>query len=283
MIAIIYEGTKTEPQIFKNIAKKIFPDREFTEIALEAAYNGNIFDFCNSIQLDPDVDIISQIQDHINRTFTESKKRQFTEFLKKSRDDFEAVYLFFDFDLQHDLHNAGSAAKLLSKDELIEKLSILRKMLLYFNNETENGKLYINYPMVESIKDLRSSNVCSFRCCENINNIKLYKINLNNIAKEFQNVSKYEKHTWAHFAKHAVQKANCIINDRYVMPSYKGFIDFLTQYNLFEKQETLVLNYKKCFIINSIPLFLVEYLGERCWEQQGLLSQSNGDFSLVSN
>ena len=52
MIAIIYEGLKTEPQLFQNIAQQLIKGQNFTEIALEAAYGGNLFDFYNSIQLD---------------------------------------------------------------------------------------------------------------------------------------------------------------------------------------------------------------------------------------
>lgn len=37
---------------------------------------------------------------------------------------------------------------------LINKEKILALMLETFNNETENGLLYISYPMVEAIRDI---------------------------------------------------------------------------------------------------------------------------------
>lgn len=280
MIAIIYEGLRTEPQFFSNIAKLFFPEQDFTEIALEAAYGGNLFDFYNTIQLDDDMDIISQIQYHINNNFSEKQKSPFKKFLEKNRDDFQGIYLFFDFDLHHNLHPSQTDSPLSNKN-LKEKLNILRKLLTYFNNETEHGKLYINYPMAESLKDLRLKNSCENRCTEKIAKTNSYKKALNSTMQDFQNVSHYKLSTWSHFAKHAAQKANCIINAQYELPAYNEFINSLTQNNLFEQQKTSVLKNNQVFIINSIPLFLLEYFGKNCWLENGLLAHNDGHFSLT--
>lgn len=54
--------------------------------------------------------------------------------------DFETeIFLFFDYDFQE------------SRLTLEENNRHIGEMLEYFNDETENGKLYINYPMVESV------------------------------------------------------------------------------------------------------------------------------------
>lgn len=281
MIAIIYEGRKTEPQLFQNIAQQLIKGQNFTEIALEAAYGGNLFDFYNSIQLDEDMDIIAQIQEHMNKNFSEKQREPFTDFLNTCRDDFQGVYLFFDFDLHHDLYNCQEKPPL-AIEMLKEKLDILKELLDYFNQESGNGKLYINYPMVESIKDLNSINSCATRCTENIANFNSYKKIINSAAQDFLNVSKYTVYTWSHFAKNALQKANCIINGQYKLPNYNEFIDTLTQNNLFERQETLALENGKTFIINSIPLFLIEYFGENCWLENGLLTYNDEQFNLIN-
>ena len=52
---------------------------------------------------------------------------------------FSQVFLFFDYDFQNRMGT--------------ERLDIILKdMLDYFNDETGCGKLYVNYPMVESLK-----------------------------------------------------------------------------------------------------------------------------------
>lgn len=59
---------------------------------------------------------------------------------------FSSVYLFFDLDPQD---------KFFSIDETLE-------ISHFFNDETQNGKLYISYPMVESLFDFDSFNVNHF-------------------------------------------------------------------------------------------------------------------------
>lgn len=51
-----------------------------------------------------------------------------------SKDAFSAVYLIFDFEPHYHKYNDNK----------------IKELLFIFNNETELGKLYINYPMVES-------------------------------------------------------------------------------------------------------------------------------------
>ena len=52
--------------------------------------------------------------------------------------DFESIYLFFDYDFY--------------KGDLDKKNDEVLELLEYFNEETENGKLFISYPMIESIQ-----------------------------------------------------------------------------------------------------------------------------------
>lgn len=52
---------------------------------------------------------------------------------------FAEIYLFFDYDLHHHLQS----------DEINRRL---QEMLVMFDDETTNGKLYINYPMIEFIR-----------------------------------------------------------------------------------------------------------------------------------
>ena len=52
---------------------------------------------------------------------------------------YDTLYLFFDYDFQQ------------SRKSLEENNQSVQCLLDYFNDETENGKLYINYPMSESL------------------------------------------------------------------------------------------------------------------------------------
>ena len=57
--------------------------------------------------------------------------------------DISEIFLFFDYDFQNSQ---------LSLDEINRRVE---KMLTLFDDETDNGKLYINYPMIESIRYTR--------------------------------------------------------------------------------------------------------------------------------
>ena len=68
---------------------------------------------------------------------------------------FASVYLFFDLDPQDSLFS-------------IEET---KELATYFNDETQNGKLYISYPMVESVFDFASYRQGNY-------NKRTYKINM---------------------------------------------------------------------------------------------------------
>lgn len=81
-----------------------------------------------------------------------------------SRDDFSEVYLFFDYDGHQ--NNLGES----------DDSDALEQMLISFDNETENGKLYISYPMVEALRDFKVG-VCGTKdnCFARIGELENYK------------------------------------------------------------------------------------------------------------
>lgn len=87
---------------------------------------------------------------------------------KLEADDFETdiieVFLFFDYDAHQT--NLGNA----------DGQDALKQMLESFDNETENGKLYVSYPMVEALRDYEP-NVCGNKesCFVYMNEIANYK------------------------------------------------------------------------------------------------------------
>lgn len=59
---------------------------------------------------------------------------------RMSKRDFQGIFLFFDYERQDSFYSS-------------DKIS---KMMDIFNDETDNGRLYINYPMVEACMDMDS-------------------------------------------------------------------------------------------------------------------------------
>ena len=85
---------------------------------------------------DFDTDIIEVLR--------ESNKKIREQLEGLSRDDFSEVFLFFDYDVHQT--NLGKA----------DDGDVINQMLESFDNETENGKLYISYPMVEALRDFEA-------------------------------------------------------------------------------------------------------------------------------
>lgn len=134
-IAVIVEGQVRERQIFENVKKNFFSGKEtFDIITLSAGLN--IYMLSQKIKEDDyETDIIEVI-----REYNEETAKQLEGF---SRDSFQEIYLFFDYDRHTN--------NLTLEQDMEEKLV---SMIQIFDNETENGKLYISYPMVEALRDI---------------------------------------------------------------------------------------------------------------------------------
>ena len=135
-IAIISEGEKTEKQIINNLERNF---TTFSNKIIFLSYKANIYNLFREIEEDEDIDIISLLKE---KQIKANKIRNDVENIDVSNinsDDISQIYLFFDYDG----HTENA-----SDEEIV-------KMLNKFDNETENGKLYISYPMVEALKHLK--------------------------------------------------------------------------------------------------------------------------------
>lgn len=104
------------------------------------AYRTNVYAFYNRLKKDYS-DQEGNIEfEYIDLPLFLNDYFQFEETAKLDGSDFSDIILIFDFDPQDPQFSKG-------------KLEVL---LDNFSNSTELGKLYINYPMVESYKDIIS-------------------------------------------------------------------------------------------------------------------------------
>ena len=133
--AFIVEGEAREPQVIDNISKVFFKHGNFKIITLPAGEN--IYMLWKKLKADDfDTDIIEVLR--------ESNKKIREQLEGLSRDDFSEVFLFFDYDAHQT--NLGKS----------DDGDVINQMLESFDNETENGKLYISYPMVEALRDFEA-------------------------------------------------------------------------------------------------------------------------------
>jgi len=230
-ILMVFEGQKTEPQILENL-KKYFLNESDKKI-VKAVYGTVIYGlykkFFPNGELDDELELFDLLKKEMNILELQDIEREFVS----------EIYMFFDYDSH--ATNAGD-----------EKL---KSMLQFFNNETENGKLYVSYPMIEAIQHLKKD-IDFQETIEECN--KEYK----NIVKEnrdkcFGNLSWLEEKHWDIIIQEHSKKANFIVNDNFSFPS--SIIEQPEIYN--NQKQKFIEPHKKVAVVGSFPLFLLDYYG----------------------
>lgn len=253
-IAIVYEGAKTEKALIDKLLTIFFADSMETLIFSFPAC-GNIYMMWNKLrEYDFEIDIIDVIRD------MNAETRKILE--GYSARDFSEVYLFFDYDAHND-----------NLPQVYKNIDVVKELLNDFDNETENGKLYISYPVIESLREINSANEDYKSFYVSIDNIEKYK---NYVAEEleFQNFNHITKEQWEVACRASVKRAHLIVDYKESIPGYDYFLNELTQKKIYEAQlEHFVKLNKMVAVLNSVPLFLLEYFKIEFWNEVMLRNQ----------
>ena len=243
--AFIVEGEVREPQVIDNISKIFFSHKNYKVITLPAGEN--IYMLWKQLKADNfDTDVIEVLRE----SNVEIKK----QLMGLSREDFSEVYLFFDYDAHQT--NLGKAV---NED-------VIRQMLESFDNETENGKLYISYPMVEAIKEIEISTEDYHKLHIPLDEIAQYKGSFQE-SSDYENYPTITRKMWEVACKASVKQANIIVKQTGIV-SYEKFINECTQLEIYHAQKLYYINaYKLIAILSSIPLFLIEYFDKDFWNE----------------
>lgn len=245
MILFVFEGGKVEPTIFDSIEKLFLSSEELRVVKcgfdLPTLYSN-----------------LKKTGEDLFRSLPLKENGIIIPEGKRTDTIFSQIFLFFDYDFQNRMG--------------VQKLNqILDEMLEFFNDETGNGKLYINYPMVESLKytkELPDGHYYEYvatrlECVEHKfkENAELFAYAM---AKgyRFIDLSKTVKSdvlsNWEYLKQQNVMKANYLLTGNNEVPKSK---DVINQTAIFDAQK---VNYvdktESVAILNSFPLFLYEYL-----------------------
>ncbi len=255
MILFVFEGENREPELFATIQKMFFPkDNE----RITYSFGNNIYELYNELsKLDDAGDLVSLLQERCSGQAD-------NPFEGLNSSDFSEIYLFFDYDFQN------------KNLELAEINRQLKEMLSKFNDETEYGKLYINYPMIESIrytKELPDANyyeyVISRTDCSSFKKLAAdfsayssLDFILIDSRKDVSELSEKKlkslRDNWEHLKKQNVNKANYICHGKNEAPNKK---EEVSQEQIFESQLQKHVNKEQSevAILNAFPMFLYEY------------------------
>lgn len=251
-ILLVFEGVITEGQIFKSIEKYFFSPSNGKQI-IRSSFKAEIYQLWKKVKDDADLDIVEVL-----------KQRPDSDIKDLSRTDVSEVHLFFD----HDGHSHSRAMSPQDYNTMINNL------LDTFNNEFEQGKLWINYPMTEAIKHCTGNpDECFHDAFLDISRNINYKNFINEIS-HYQDIRKYEEKTWHYLTMVNIQRTFSLVNNK-----YEAVSDYLSIKHWFEKNviivkmiqekqyENFILPKNQVAALSPFPLFLVNYFGEKYFNE----------------
>lgn len=239
----IVEGEAREPQIIDNISKIFFSHGNYTVITLAAGEN--IHMLWKQLKADDfDTDIIEVL-----RESNDGIKKQLAGL---SRDDFSEVYLFFDYDA----HQTNLEREI---DE-----DVIRQMLESFDNETENGKLYISYPMVEALRDYEPGKCGNgVDCFVAIEDFGKYK-NASASRAHNPHFKEYDIGAWKDIINVFAMRISCL-NEVPDIMKYEQYSRTITPGTIYD-MELKEADMKRIFVLSAFPEFLLDYFGVKLWK-----------------
>jgi hypothetical protein len=235
-ILMVFEGQKSEPIIVNNLKQYFLNEQQNTIIY--ALYGNVIYDIYEKLNEDDFLDVVPVLKE-----FAQNR----LELANISRDDVSEIYLFFD----HDGHSH------LADQEKLEK------MLQYFNDETDHGKLYVSYPMVEALKHL-GKDINFKELTSVINDNSKYKQRVDREAdNKFKQIRNYTKEIWIEVIQFHAKKLGYIMKYE-----YEYLNQAIDQYEILEKQKEQYIDPdNKVAVLGAFPIFLVDYYGYKIIEE----------------
>lgn len=240
-ILFLFEGAVRESQYYKVIEKSL--DGKIKSKVNFYSYKTNIHVLYDEINKDESLDILDLVKE-------KAKNQNDIDGLNMlSNNKFGEIYLVFDLDPQDDKY-----------DEIK-----IQEMLELFDNETEHGKLYINYPMVESFKHFKSipdPNYNEYKI--SIQDCNTYK---NDVAQLtcINDYRKITKEQYFNILNQNLEKSNLLINNL-EQCQFELYRNSITQNNIYNFQRNEINQNGELYIINSFCLWPLDYFSKEFFD-----------------
>lgn len=231
-LLFITEGEVDEPKFIDKVFSKCYPNIEYDYYAYSTSIHTlSSMLFNENGEIDEYLDIKNVLKENEENEY----KRE------KLSNKYSDIILVFDFDPHSDN----------------PQFKKIKKMMSFFNDSTDNGKLYINYPMMQSYKHIKNYFDSDF---------KNRKVEVSKCSEYKQLVDKesvlkdLKKYTYPVIMKiigFNLKKANYLLNSKYEIPSCDEFnkIDLNKIYNIQCKMK----DENKVSVLNTFVFNIVEY------------------------
>lgn len=243
----IAEGEKRDVRFLRSLAARFMPgSRKVETLILPAARN--IYMLYKELEKDGfEVDVVELLRESCSAVAEKLKDLR--------RSDIDEVYLFFDFDPQH-FKRIGLPTALPQISE------VLKTMLRVFDNETEFGKLYISYPMIEALYDYKRGGIlCAAHseCYLPFECLADYK----RLSGEDNPIANAHEPQWSELFNVFTLRARCLFGLSNL--DFAEYRNCITPLSLYEVQEQLLEKSGMVFGLSALPEFLLDYFGEEFW------------------
>lgn len=247
-ILFICEGAKAEKHFCNLIIDRYFIQRQKPKEFV--AFGTNIYGLYDEMSRDYGLDVVSLI---MNRA---KARGDMYNFNKLYAGGFTEIYLIFDFDFQAPQYDYKK----------------ILEMTKFFDNETENGKLYINYPMIEAFKhfkELPDYNFNSYKV--NRDDCLRYKELINSISA-IVHFSDVTEDVLKIIIKQNLDKYAYLLNDN--MNSYGLYRELFSQKRLLDFQVSNLESEGCIFVINTALFWGIDYFGKDKFDEYNELELS---------
>lgn len=265
-ILFIVEGAKLEPEIVGRMISVYKVNCEITSVCtnIHALYRILKKDdgFSDIISVLKEL-YIEQIKNMESDVLKKGQRKQLDRVkkdLKKLNGKFASIYLVFDSEIQH-----GEFGSSISRDTRIKKnCNELKDMLVFFNNETDQGKLYVNYPMMESYRD------CDAFFDEGYKN-RMVTLDIlfagkykNQVGKrKLSNIqaNKICKKDFDQLIRMNVFKLNSILTEKWLQMGYDDFLVHSNQQSILSAEQNFMAKKNAIAVLNTLLFFTLDYYG----------------------
>ena len=277
-ILFIVEGEKLEPKVVKRMAEIYGFQCEISSVRT------NIYDLYLLLKNeDGFLDVVPTLKEMLEKKAALLGKKEPREDFKKQLDSirkdietlnhsYSSIYLIFDSDFQHDDIKEGEPMAT-TEDIAMMHCDVLREMVEFFDNETEQGKLYVNYPMMESYRDCDdffdntyNNRLVSLDALFKNDGGKGYKALVNKRKKCNIDGIDIQETEFNRLICMNVFKLNYLSIKQWQKPEYNDFRDYSDQTAILEKEREFISVNKAVSVLNTSLFFAIDYKGSEFYD-----------------
>lgn len=242
-VLFVLEGERPEGNIVARL-QKVFPEElaDLSSDLVKIVFSSNIYSLYGKLK---DDDGFLDVVEVLKEQHTDDEELQ-----KLDREAVSQVFLFFDLDIH--------------KQPIGESCNQLNELVQFFDNETENGKLFLSYPMAEVVNICDQSNGLMsddrklFKICDcEGDGFKHFVNNLNRDSKTICRANCREN--WLIICKANYEKAQWLMH--LTSEDLFSVLDQMQQAAILQHQQKLIRQDNAVATLSAFPFFLLEYVG----------------------